>query len=62
MLSAALDKANAQNAELTEKLEQERGRNKDALTTPCKDTQPQRLLTEKKEENESNIVTRIGTM
>jgi predicted amidophosphoribosyltransferase len=62
MLSAALDKANAQNAQLTEQLDQERGRNNDMLITPHKDTQPQQSLTAKQEENESNLVTRVGTM
>lgn len=62
MLSAALDKANAQNAELTEQFEKDRARNKDLLTTPSKDTQPQQSLTEKKDFNESNLVTRVGSM
>jgi uncharacterized membrane protein len=61
MLSAALDKANAQNTEMAEQLDQERGRNKDLLTTPHKDTQPQQSLTATQEENESNLLTRVGT-
>lgn len=62
MLSAALDKANAQNAELTEQFEKDRARNKDMLTTPSKDTLTQQSVTEKKDVNESNLLTRVGSM
>ena len=62
MLSAALDKANAQNAEQVEQFERERSRNKELLTPPNRDPQPQQPESEKKAENESNLLVRGGTV